>query len=151
MEVPEDDQNPNDDAGGEDDPLSHQEDRYDSHESYQGDDVEEVEVDVYDNDYYSWTMDDDVLAAMTEMPADKVHSGKRDIKMWRAVMTVSKESRPRPTFPPNMKECLATFVKVGGQEAWTLWDSGSTTTDITPSFVDMAKITVFPLKNPHVL
>jgi len=66
-------------------------------------------------------------------------------------MTVSKESRPCPTFPPNMKECLATFVKVGGQEAWTLWDSGSTMTGIMPSFVDVAKITVFPLKNPHVL
>jgi len=66
-------------------------------------------------------------------------------------MAVYKESRPRPMFPPNMKECLATFVKVGGQEAWTLWDSESTTMGITPSFVDVAKITVFPLKNPHVL
>ena len=66
-------------------------------------------------------------------------------------MTVSKESCPCPTFPPNMKECLATFVKVGGQEAWTLWDSGSTTMGITPSFVDVVKIAVFPLKNPHVL
>ena len=50
-----------------------------------------------------------------------------------------------------MKECLATFVKVGCQEAWTLWNSGSTTTGITPSFVDVAKIIIFPLKNPHVL
>ena len=66
-------------------------------------------------------------------------------------MTVSKESHTHPTFPPNMKECLATFVKVGGQEAWTLWDSGSTTMSIMPSFVDVAKIMVFPLKNPHVL
>jgi len=32
-----------------------------------------------------------------------------------------------------------------------LWDSGSTTMGITPSFVDVAKITVFPLKNYHVL
>ena len=133
------------------DPPSHQEDGYDSHESYQGGDIEEVEVDMYNNNYYSRTTDDDALAAMTEMPADKVHSGERDIKMWKAVMTVSKESHPRPTFPPNMKECLATFMKVGGQEAWTLCDSGSTMTGITPSFVDVAKITVFPLKNPHVL
>jgi len=145
-EVPEDGQNPN-----EDDPPSHQEDGYDLHESYQGGDVEEVKVDVYNNDYYLWTTDDDALAVMTEMPADKVHSGKRNVKMRRAVMTVSKESCPRPTFPPNMKECLATFMKVGGQEAWTLWNSGSTMTGITPSFVDVAKITVFPLKNPYVL
>ena len=103
---------------------------------------------MYDNDYYLRTTDDDALAAMTEMPADKVHSGERDIKMWKAVMTVSKKSHPRPTFSPNIKECLATFVKVGGQEAWTLWDSGSTTTGIMLSFVDVAKITVFLLKNP---
>jgi len=75
-EVPENNQDPDDDAGGEDGPPSHQEDGYDSHESYQGGNVEEVKVDMYDNDYYSWTMDDDALATMTEMPADKVHSGK---------------------------------------------------------------------------
>jgi len=150
-EVPEDDQDPNDDAGGEDDPPSHQEDGYDLHELYQGGDVEEVEVDMYDNDYYLRTTDDDALATMTEMPVDKVHSGKRDVKMQKAVMTVSKESRLHPTFPPNVKECLATFTKVGGQEAWTLWDSGSTTMGITPMFVNVVKITIFPLKNPHVL
>jgi len=106
-EVPENDQDPDDDAGGEDGPLSHQEDGYDSHELYQGGNVEEVEVDVYDNDYYLQTMDDDALAVMTEMPADKVHSGKRDVKMQKAVMTVSKESCPCPTFSSNMKKCLA--------------------------------------------
>jgi len=151
IKVPEDNQDPNSDAGGEDDLPSHQEDGYDLHESYQGGDIEEVKVDMYNNDYYLWTTDDDALAMMTEMPADKVHSGERDVKMRKAVMTVFKESCPHPTFPPNMKECLATFMKVGGQEAWTLWDSGSTMTGITPSFVDVVKITVFPLKKLHVL
>jgi len=150
-EVSEVDQEPSNEAGGEDDPPSHQEDGYESRESYQGGDVEEVEVDMYDNNYYSRTMDEDALAMMTEMPVDKVQSGEWDVKMRRAVMTVSKESHPRPTFPPNVKECLATFVKVIGQEAWTLWDSGSTTTGIIPPFIDMAKIVIFPLKNPHVL
>ena len=32
-----------------------------------------------------------------------------------------------------------------------LWDTGSTMTGITQSFVDVAKITVFPLKNPYML
>ena len=131
--------------------LSHQENEYDSHESYQNEEVEEVEVDVYDNDYYSRTTDEDVMAAMTEIPVDDVHKKDRNVKMRKVVMTVSKESRPCPTIPPNMKECLATFTKVGGQEAWTLWDTGSTTTGITPSFVDVAKIAVFPLKNPYIL
>ena len=34
---------------------------------------------------------------------------------------------------------------------WTLWDSGSTTTGITPTFAQVAEITVFPLSNTHTL
>ena len=49
------------------------------------------------------------------------------------------------------KECLATFVNVGGFKAWTLWDSGSTTTGITPTYAQVADISVFPLSDPHVL
>jgi hypothetical protein len=49
------------------------------------------------------------------------------------------------------KECLATFVNVGGFKAWTLWDSGSTTTGITPTFAQVADIPVFPLLDPHIL
>jgi hypothetical protein len=43
------------------------------------------------------------------------------------------------------------FVSVGGLEAWTLWDSGSTTTGITPTFAQVADIAVFPLLDPHIL
>jgi hypothetical protein len=49
------------------------------------------------------------------------------------------------------KECLATFVNVGGFKAWALWDSGSTTTGITPMFSQVADIPIFPLLDPHVL
>jgi hypothetical protein len=42
-------------------------------------------------------------------------------------------------------------VNVGGINAWTLWDSGSTTTGITPTFAQVANILVFPLNDPHVL
>ena len=66
-------------------------------------------------------------------------------------MKVSKEVHSQLKIQSSVKECLATFTRVGGQEAWTLWDSWSTTTGITPSFVDMAKIMVFPLKEPHIL
>ena len=130
---------------------SHQENEYDSHESYQNEEVEEVEVDVYDNDYYSRTTDEDVMAAMIEIPVDNVHKKDRNVKMRKVVMTVSKELRPRPTILPNMKECLATFTKVVGQEAWMLWDTGSMMMGIMPSFIDVAKIAVFPLKNPYML
>ena len=149
-EDPEGDQE-HDDNLDEDKVSSAKGEGYESHDPYQDNDVEAVEVDVYDNDYYSRTTDDDFMAAMTEMPEDQFPKGEQNVKMRKVIMTVSKESRPRPVIPSDVKECLATFTKVGGQEAWTLWDSGSTTTGITPSFVDVAKITVFPLKNPHVL
>ncbi|KAF8238265.1 hypothetical protein L208DRAFT_1243302, partial [Tricholoma matsutake] len=57
----------------------------------------------------------------------------------------------RPEYTPEEKECLATFVSIGGYEAWALWDSGSTTTGLTPMFAQVADIRVFPLTNPHTL
>jgi hypothetical protein len=39
----------------------------------------------------------------------------------------------------------------GDLAAWTLWDSGSTTTGITPAFAELAKIKVDTLEDPHVL
>ena len=66
-------------------------------------------------------------------------------------MRVSKESRLRPMIPQGMKECLAMLIDIAGYQAWTLWDSGSTTTGITPSFINVAKIKVFLLSNPHIL
>jgi len=147
MEVLDDNQRPDNGSGEEVNAPSIQDDGYGLH----GDEVEEIEIDVYNNDYYLQSTDEDVLAAMIEMPMDKSHPSSKDVKMRKVVMTVSKESHPCPTIPSNVKECLATFMKVGGQKAWTLWDSGSTMTGIIPSFVDVAKITVFPLKNPHML
>lgn len=46
---------------------------------------------------------------------------------------------------------MATWVKVGDLDAWTLWDSGSTTTGITPAFAELAKVKVDTLEDPHVL
>jgi hypothetical protein len=49
------------------------------------------------------------------------------------------------------KECLVTYTKVGGQLAWTLWDSGSTTTGVTPAYTQVAGIKVKTLDNPLIL
>ena len=48
----------------------------------------------------------------------------------------------RPPTSSDEKECLATWVGVNGLDAWALWDSGSTTTGITPSFAEIAKVPV---------
>jgi hypothetical protein len=52
---------------------------------------------------------------------------------------------------PDDKECLATWVTIRDLAAWTLWDSGSTTTGITPVFAEIAKVKVDTLEDPHVL
>jgi hypothetical protein len=75
----------------------------------------------------------------------------QEIRLRKAHVKMSKTARPRPITAHENKECLATFVSVGGFEAWTLWDSGSTTTGITPTFAQVAEITAFPLSNPHTL
>jgi len=115
------------------------------------DDIEHVEVDVYDNNYYTQESDYDMMAPMTDIPAGKNDSKYWDIKMHKALLWVSKESHPRPTVPQGMKECLAMLIDIAGHQAWTLLDSRSTTTGITPSFIDVAKIKIFLLSNPHIL
>ncbi|KAF5350170.1 hypothetical protein D9756_009169 [Leucocoprinus leucothites] len=60
-----------------------------------------------------------------------------------------KIERPQPT--AEEKQCLASLVRIGGLEAWALWDSGSTTTGITPVFAQLANIKVHELRNPHIL
>jgi hypothetical protein len=71
------------------------------------------------------------------------------VKVRKATMRSSKTACLRPVASAEDKECLATFVNMGGFDAWTLWDSGSTTTGITPTFAQVADIPVFPLSNPH--
>ena len=137
----------------DDDKSSHHpNDDMDFQESRHGNnDVEHVEVDVYENDYYTRVSDYDMMAPMTDIPAGNDNSEYRDIKTRKALLWVSKESHPRLTIPQGMKECLAMLIDVAGHQAWTLWDSESTTTGMTPSFVDVVKIKVFSLLNPHIL
>ncbi|KAF8229805.1 hypothetical protein L208DRAFT_1284849 [Tricholoma matsutake] len=75
----------------------------------------------------------------------------REIRLRKAHVKTSKTAHPRPIITQEDKECLATFMSIGGFKAWTLWDSGSTTTGIMPTFAQVAEITAFPLSNPHTL
>jgi hypothetical protein len=75
----------------------------------------------------------------------------RGVKLRKALVKTSKTARPRPIITQEDKECLANFVSVGGFKAWTLWDLGSTTTGIMPTFAQVAEIMVFLLSNPHTL
>ncbi|KAF9545923.1 hypothetical protein CPC08DRAFT_649240 [Agrocybe pediades] len=71
--------------------------------------------------------------------------------MRKVRLRTSRKSRMRPVTRHEDKECLATYVNVAGMDAWTLWDSGSTTTGITPTFAQIADIEVDTLLDPHIL
>jgi len=75
----------------------------------------------------------------------------KEVKMRKHKLIPSRKTRPRPTYSNEEKRCLATWVEIKGLRAWTLWDSGSTTTGITPAFAELAQIPVDELEDPHVL
>jgi hypothetical protein len=122
----------------------------------------EVEVNSYvqGNSHYERESDTEFLASMYDRAAEPgdiiamVEANRPEngqVKMCKAVMQASKTARARPMVKKEDKECLTAFVNVGGFKAWTLWDSGSATTGITPTFAQVADIPVFPLLDPHIL
>jgi hypothetical protein len=161
-EMPQDPHDADDESREEDhrsSPQGFEEDRPSLNEN---EEFVEVEVQSYaqGNSYYERETDTEFVAPMFDRlaePEDMIATadiGKQDngkVKMRKAVVRASKTARTRPIVRKEDKECLATFVSVGGFEAWTLWDSGSTTTGITPTFAQVADIPVFPLLDPHVL
>ena len=120
-------------------------------------DDECVEIEVYEEASDSEDDDRTFLQAMRVEQLDAIEevepSGSKEnrVRTRKVQLRAAKEPRLRPVFPKEEKECLATYTNVDGKEAWTLWDSGSTMTGITPSFAEVAKIRVFPLLDPHVL
>ena len=69
----------------------------------------------------------------------------------RVVLPKLSMKLPRPKVPEYFRKCLLTYTKVNGVAAWTLWDSGSTSSGITPQFAHIAKITVFDLEDPFLV
>ncbi|KAG6870958.1 hypothetical protein C0995_009409, partial [Termitomyces sp. Mi166 len=94
----------------------------DDAESIHIDGDEYITVDVYDNEYYACDDEEEHLFALTEHQGDK-----------------------------HEEECLVTYVEVNGHPAWTLWDSGSTTTGIMPQFVHVNAICIHELSEPLML
>uniref|UniRef100_A0A8H8CD88 CCHC-type domain-containing protein n=1 Tax=Psilocybe cubensis TaxID=181762 RepID=A0A8H8CD88_PSICU len=94
---------------------------------------------------------EDETHAMTEMPESHVRAEDHGTKMRKVKLRTSRKERMRPTVKPEDKECLVTYVNVAGMDAWTLWDSGSTTSGLTPSFAQIADISVDTLIDPHIL
>ncbi|KAG6905949.1 hypothetical protein DXG01_016693 [Tephrocybe rancida] len=114
---------------------------------------EYVELVVYENNFYTSGDDQDHLFALTECPSSFVQGdvllGR--VQMHKVKVLASKEALKQPILAAEDKECLVTWVTVNGQQAWMLWDSGSTTSSLTPVFAHVAGLRVSPLENPIVL
>src|SRR6266545_1522688 len=127
----------------------------------------------YDNDSYGEEYDRDCTSAMNVVPLEcsatildedvkkcdiiaasivefrKGNPAEKD--NWKYWFKASEKTRSRPQVPPEDKECLATYIKVGDLDTWTLWDSGSTTLGITPHYAEVANVVVDTLSDPHIL
>ncbi|KAG6881522.1 hypothetical protein C0995_001668, partial [Termitomyces sp. Mi166 len=104
-----------------------------------------VAVDIYDNKYYACDDEEEHLFALTE------HQGDKRVCMRCVTLQKAADKLQQPQYTPKEKECLVTYVEVNGHPAWTLWDSGSTTTGIMPQFVHVNAIHVHELTEPIML
>ncbi|SJL16375.1 uncharacterized protein ARMOST_19897 [Armillaria ostoyae] len=86
--------------------------------------------------------DQEGMAAMTEAQGNTNYQGKVHLR-------VSKEPGEHPV--PKDKHCLVTMLNINGLDTVTLWDSRSTSTAMSPAFVDISKVLVSRLLNPVVL
>ncbi|KAG6886338.1 hypothetical protein C0995_008625 [Termitomyces sp. Mi166 len=114
-------------------------------ESVHIDGDEYVMVDVYDNEYYTHKEDEEHLFALTE------YQGDTCVQMQHVTLQKAADKLHRPQYTPQEKECLVTYVEVNEYSAWTLWDSGSTTTGITPQFAHVNAIHVHELSEQLML
>jgi hypothetical protein len=127
----------------------HHEPEANDHDAPQHSGNKMVEIDTYNNDWYEQAS---VLEQMftiqhndkkEDQPQLMVLSPKikvKQVQFCKAKLQVDKTACYQPIVKPEDKECLATYVKVGKCEVWTLWDSGSMTTEITPAFGKVANI-----------
>ncbi|KAG6822506.1 hypothetical protein H0H92_013597 [Tricholoma furcatifolium] len=139
-----------DDEGEEEEELEEETEAPPEDEVEEVNDDEYVELVAYENEYYSRESDGEQLFALTEAPEEDNSSGNK-VRMRKVRILTTKESMTRPIYRSEDKECLATWEEINGVQAWTLWDSGSTTSGVTPAFAQVAKMRVSPLENPITL
>jgi hypothetical protein len=119
-------------------------------EYYEDDEHEERMFALRTEEELEYEADTDFITATVVFPL-KGNDPSKNVKMRKHKLIPSRKTRMRPKYSEEEKRCLATWVEINGLRAWTLWDSGSTTTGITPAFAELAKIPVDELEDPHVL
>ncbi|KAG5332067.1 hypothetical protein C0989_007261 [Termitomyces sp. Mn162] len=106
-----------------------------------------VELEMYNNKYYTHSSDSEGLFALIEalISEQREKEPSNEVPMRKVWLMASKDAMEHPVLLAQDKECLITWVELNGYRAWTLWDSGSTTSGITPLFVHVAGICVASL------
>jgi Retroviral aspartyl protease len=129
--------------------------------SYPNEDL--IEVDIYDkvedledsqgelNSNFVRVISIGVMNTKDHVLDNTPNNKEHQTKILKSMLLASTNACECSMASADKKRCLATYVDVRVCEAWALWDSGSTTTGITPVFAQVAKIPVFPLSNPHIL
>lgn len=79
------------------------------------------------------------------------NSGDKPGRKRTVYIKCDKKIRARPARTKEENYALTAYVKIGGQEAFTLFDSGCTTEAISPDFARVAGIKVHPIVTPITL
>ncbi len=95
---------------------------------------------------YLWKEEPEQIAAGRE-----VQEEERQLKWKKIQLHVMKEPKYRPEYHPAEKRCLSILIKVNGLEGRALWDSGSTSTLMSPAFALIVKAVTFQLAKPITL
>jgi hypothetical protein len=105
---------------------------------------------ILNNEEPEHEVQNDLMAATIVFPL-KGNKPPKEMKMQKHRLIPYRKKRKRSEYTEQEKRCLATWVEINGPKAWTLWDSGSMTTGVTPAFAEVAQIPVDELEDPYVL
>ncbi|EKM82274.1 hypothetical protein AGABI1DRAFT_89140 [Agaricus bisporus var. burnettii JB137-S8] len=165
----EEDQSPENESEGSEKSDGHSEQGSEYSTNAAQSEIDLVEVEIYESDNAKSDSDRDFLAVMTDiqqsypkkmsaldisdtnaliMPIE----GEMDRRRVRRVnLKVKKGSRMRKQLSVAKKRCLSCYVTINGVDTWTLWDSRSTMSGLTPAFAQVAEVVVHNLEDPHLL
>ncbi|KAG5351816.1 hypothetical protein C0989_004808 [Termitomyces sp. Mn162] len=114
---------------------------------------EYMELEMYNNEYYTCGSNSEGLFALTEVPTSEHREKEPSNKvcMQKVQLAASKDTIDHSVLPAQDKKCLIIWVEVNSHQAWMLWDSESMTSEITPLFAYVAGIWVALLATPITL
>ena len=85
---------------------------------------EYIDLEIYDNDYYTWESgsDREGLFALTDFDKteDQHGSPHHCVQICKMKVLADKSVMEQPKYLVAAKECLVTWIKVNGYEAWIL-------------------------------